>query len=128
MEKLRASSTELSSIVLRSPRYPEPGPLRKLPMARRSTPLLTLPFTSRASLAPGVASSMPPDAASPAGGSPDSFPLGAFPLDAFKSARWKPGRAFSAAAAAAAFADLDPFFAGGVAAAGPAARAEAAAV
>ena len=51
-EKLRALSAELSRIELTSPRYPEPGPLRKLPMARRSTPLLTLPFTSRASFAP----------------------------------------------------------------------------
>src|ERR1035437_3127065 len=95
MEKLRALSAELSRIELKSPRYPEPGPLRKLPMARRSTPLLTLPFTNKASLAPGLASSMPEAAGSAAGGSPE----------AFKSARWKPGRALAAA--------LGPFFAAG---------------
>src|SRR5450759_5809152 len=101
MTKLRALSAELSRIELKSPRYPEPGPLRKLPMARRSTPLLTLPFTSKASLAPGPASSMPEAAGSAAGGSPE----------AFKSARWKPGRAL--AAAVAAVAALGPFFAAG---------------
>src|ERR1017187_3891287 len=100
MEKLRALSHELSRIELRSPRYPEPGPLRKLPIARLSTPLLTLPFTSKASLAPGPASSMLEAAGSAASGAPE----------AFKSARWKPGRALAAAAAAAAVAALEPFF------------------
>src|ERR1035437_6584015 len=99
MEKLRALSAELSRIVLMSPRYPEPGASRTLPMARRSTPLLTRPFTNKASLAPGLAPSMPEAAGAAAGGSPE----------AFKSARWKPGRAL--AAAVAAVAALGPFFA-----------------
>src|ERR1035437_4462399 len=97
MEKLRALSAELSRIVLMSPRYPEPGPLRNLRIARRSTPLLTLPFTNKASIVPGVASSMPEAAIAWAAGSPSG---GA--LEAFKSARWKPGRALAAAVAAVA--------------------------
>src|SRR3954453_8794465 len=79
-------------------------------MARRSTPLLTLPLTSSASLAPfaALASSMPPPAG---GGGASLFAAGGGALEAFKSARWNPGRALDAAVAAAAVA-LQPFLGG----------------